>query len=84
MYEIIFDEKALEAIQVLQKKDRRRIYEKIISTKEHPFHYFERLTGRDEYKMRIGDYRVIADIDVHSMRISILVIGHRKHIYQKL
>jgi mRNA-degrading endonuclease RelE of RelBE toxin-antitoxin system len=32
MYEIIFDEKVLEMLRTLQKKDRKRIYEKIIST----------------------------------------------------
>jgi len=84
MYDIIFDERALDILETLQKKDRKRIYEKIISTKEQPFHYFERLTGREEYKLRIGVYRIIAEIDEHSKKISILMIGHRKHIYQKL
>jgi len=83
MYEIIFDEKAIEFLEKIEKNTKKRIYNKIISTKEHPFHYFERLSKRNEFKLRVGDYRVIADIDETIKRISILVIGHRKNIYKK-
>lgn len=54
-----------EVIDFLNKQSKdlkRRIFNKIISTKENPFHYFEKLTGRGDYKLRIGDYRAIADI----------------------
>jgi len=84
MYNIVYDEEALQNLEKLEKKIRKRIFEKIISTKENPFHYFERLTGRSEFKLRIGDYRVIADIDEKTKKISILVIDHRKNIYKKL
>ena len=84
MYDVIFDEKSLEYLEKLEKKVRKRIFEKIISTKEHPFRYFERLSGRNEFKLRVGDYRIIADIDEFSEKIYILVIGHRKNIYKNL
>jgi mRNA interferase RelE/StbE len=63
MHAIIYDEEALQSLEKLEKKVRKRIFEKIHSTKENPFHYYEKLTARDEYKLRVGDYRVIADID---------------------
>ena len=43
MYEVIFDEKAIEFLEKLEYKIRERIFEKIILTKEKPFHYFEKL-----------------------------------------
>jgi mRNA interferase RelE/StbE len=71
-------------LEKTEKNIRKRIYNKIISTKEDPFRFFfERLTGKNEFKLRIGDYRVVADIDETTQRISILVIGHRKNIYEK-
>ena len=82
MYELIFDEEAINFLKKLPKELKKRIFNKIISTKESPFHYFERLEGRKEYKIRIGDYRAIADID--SNKIKIVTIGHRKNIYKKL
>lgn len=84
MYEIIFDEKAIEFLEKIEKKTRKRIYNKIISTKEDPFHYYERLTGRSEYKVRVGNYRIIVDIDETKNTIFVLVIGHRKNIYKEI
>ena len=62
MYTIGFDTEAIEFLSELSLKTRERIFNKIISTKDNPFHYFERLTGRSDCKLRVGDYRVIADI----------------------
>jgi len=83
MYTVGYDEEALENLEKLEKKIRKRIFEKISSTKENPFHYFERLTGRNDYKLRVGDYRVIADIDEKTCKISILFVDHRKNVYKK-
>ncbi len=82
MYEVIFDEKAVEFLNKLPKELRKRTYNKIIATKNNPFHYFERLEGIKNYKLRVGDYRVIANIN--SKRIEIIVIGHRRNIYKDI
>ena len=81
-YEVLFDEEPIDFLNKLPKELKKRIFSKIISTKEEPFHYFERLEGRKEYKLRIGDYRAIADIDSNSIKI--VLIGHRKNIYKKI
>jgi mRNA interferase RelE/StbE len=83
MYEIIFDKKAIEILNKLEYKLKERIFIKIISTKEKPFRYFQKLTYREGYKLRVGNYRVIADIDKNSSKIKIRLIMHRKNIYKK-
>jgi len=83
MFEIILDEPAIEFLNKLPKELKQRIFEKIISTKENPFHFFEHLSERGGYKLRVGDYRVIADIDQSSQKINVTLIGHRKNIYKK-
>jgi len=84
MYKVIFDDKAIEFLEKLDKKNRERIFNKIMSTKEDPFHFFEKLTKKDLYKLRVGEYRAIADINKNEIRILILLIGHRKNIYDKI
>ncbi|MBI2133374.1 type II toxin-antitoxin system RelE/ParE family toxin [Candidatus Woesearchaeota archaeon] len=84
MYEVIFDPEAVEALNKLQKSEKERIFNKIMVSKENPFHFFERLTGRTDYKMRVGDYRIIADIDAGKRLIQVTVIGHRRNIYRNL
>jgi len=37
MYEVIFDEEAIDFLNKLEKQLKERIFNKIISTKENPF-----------------------------------------------
>ena len=84
MYEIIFDEEVIAELNKLPKELRERIFNKIINVKENPFHFFERLTERKEYKLRVGDYRIIAEIGQSVRKIFVVFIGHRKNVYEKI
>lgn len=82
MHEITFDKQAIEFLNKLPLEIKERIYNKIILAKINPYHFFERLKERKCYKLRIGDYRVIADINEY--KIEIILIGRRKNIYERL
>jgi mRNA interferase RelE/StbE len=41
----------------------------------------KKLKGRDGYRVRTGDYRIIYDIIDSLLIINIIAIGHRKDIY---
>ncbi len=43
-----------------------------------------RLTGRSEFKLRVGDYRVLYEFDVAAGRIYLLYVGHRRDIYKRV
>jgi len=60
-----------------------RIYDKVDDSKNNPEHYLERLKGMPEYKIRIGDYRVILIWDKTNKILKIQAVGHRKHIYKR-
>ena len=82
-YSLVFDEKALGVLKGLEKGLRKRIYSKLEDSKENPHHFFTRLSGREDYKLRVGDYRVVADINESEKRIEVTLIGHRKRVYKK-
>jgi len=82
-YSLIFDDKALDFLASLEKGLRERIYSKLEDSKENPRHFFTRLAGRDDYKLRIGDYRVVADINETEKRIEVTLIDHRKRVYKR-
>ena len=45
---------------------------------------FKKLSGSEKtFRIRVGDYRIIADIDINSKLIKIRLIMHRKNIYKK-
>lgn len=43
----------------------------------------EQLKPSQFWKIRVGDYRVIYEIDTSSNRLFILFIGHKKKVYDE-
>ena len=43
----------------------------------------EQLRPSKFWKVRVGDYRVIYEIDRSSGRVIILFVGHRKNVYDE-
>lgn len=81
-YKIIISEEVKTQLKKLDNPTAKRILEKIVGACENPKHFFKRLTGREEYKLRIGDWRVIAKIIYKEKTIFVVSIGHRKKIYK--
>jgi len=82
MYELKFDKKALDFLNNLEKDIKERIWNKLQACKIEPFHYLEHLEEIEGYKLRVGDYRLIVDIDRASQILHIIKAGHRKNIYE--
>ncbi len=43
----------------------------------------QRLQGRSEFKLRVGDYRVLYEFDAKLGRIFLHFVGHRRDIYKR-
>lgn len=82
-YKIIWDKKPREILQKLQPTISSRIYKKVNELTENPFSKIKRLKGDNVFSLRVGDYRVILDIDMKNKTIYILNMGHRKNIYER-
>ena len=81
-FQFTFSEEALVYLRKLDDKTSKRILDKLETTSENPIRFFERLAGREEHKLRVGDYRLIAKILIKENTVFILSIGHRKNIYK--
>ena len=42
----------------------------------------KKLKGRDAWRIRVGDHRVIYEIHDRVLRIMVITIGHRREIYR--
>lgn len=42
----------------------------------------KKLKGRDSYRIRVADYRVIYEIADKVLSIEVIAIGHRRNIYE--
>ena len=41
-----------------------------------------KLTGRDGWRIRIGDYRAVYEIDDSHRTVTVLHVGHRRDVYR--
>ena len=81
-YQIFFTNKALKQIKKLEKVDQERIIKSLERIRIRPEVHIKKLVGDPGYKLRVGDYRVILEIEKEKLIILILMIGHRKNIYK--
>jgi mRNA interferase RelE/StbE len=82
-FRLEYSDEAVMQMEKLDKSVAKRILKRVESTVKDPHRFYKRLAGREEYKLRVGDYRVIADIDEKDKKIFIMTLGHRSSIYDK-
>lgn len=84
MYEIIISEKALKQISKLEKAIQDRIFKALERIRIRPESYVTKLVEDPGYKLRIGYYRVILDINKSKLLILVVKAAHRKNVYKNL
>lgn len=85
-YSVEYTPKAVKALQKLDKPTRTMIYgwiEKNLVGCENPYAHGRGLVEnrRGQWRYRVGDYRLICEIQRQRIVILILDIGHRREIY---
>ena len=83
MFQLVFEKRALEDLNKLDRQIKERIWNKLQNCKEEPFRFLEPLTEINGFKLRIGDYRVIIDVDFKENKLTVIKVGHRKNVYEK-
>ena len=81
-YEVVFTETALNQLRKLERKVQERIITTLERVKISPERYLRKLKGRPEYRLRVGDYRVLILIDNKQLILLVVEVGHRKNIYK--
>jgi mRNA interferase RelE/StbE len=82
-YEIIFSDNAFKQLKKMEKNVQERIIAALERIRIRPEAYVTKLVGDIGFKLRVGDYRILMDIENKELRILVLKIGHRKKIYGK-
>lgn len=81
-YGLVYTRRAERDIRKLEPKTRDRIGKTLLRYMEDPMRFAEKLTDPvlGEYRFRVGDYRVVFDIEGNE--IVVLRVGHRREIYK--
>jgi mRNA interferase RelE/StbE len=81
VYEIIWTANAERQLRKLDRSVGKRIFGAVEKLAEDPFRTVLRLVNSPYYRLRVGDYRVIVDIQEGKLLVLVLMVGHRKKIY---
>lgn len=81
-YEVLLHPSVVQFLKKCPDKSRERIKKKLKTLEESPFHYLEHYEGADYYKLRIGDYRALVDVDFERKIIKVQILDYRKRIYK--
>ena len=83
-FEIVYAKGILKDIKNLDTKTKNKLKTAIEKLKNFPnIPNIKSLKSHPlaDYRLRVGDYRVLFDVDWDNKKIYILKIGHRKDIY---
>ncbi|MBI1969209.1 type II toxin-antitoxin system RelE/ParE family toxin [Candidatus Woesearchaeota archaeon] len=63
---------------------QERVKKRLRLLKEESFRYLEHYEGKDYYKLRIGDYRALIEVDTSRNIVFVRVLDHRGRIYKRV
>jgi mRNA interferase RelE/StbE len=82
-YRLLVKPSAVKEIEALPRQDRPRIVARISSLALDPRPPgCEKLSGRDQYRLRQGDYRILYEIQDLELVVVVVKVGHRREVYR--
>lgn len=86
-YRVVYEKRAIKNLAKIDKGQQRMIIswiEKNLQNSNNPKQHGKALKGqlKEYWRYRVGNYRILAEIDQGEVKIIIINIGHRKDIYK--
>ena len=85
-YRLLIKASAAKELRAIpNKRDRQRIVKRIqgLATDARP-PGSQKLSGRERYRIRQGQYRIVYGIEKDELVVYVVKIGHRKDVYRAL
>jgi len=84
-YKIVLVKSAVKELESLSPKTHDRIVEHLRQLEANPRMFgAEKLTAREAYKLRVGSYRVIYEINDSQQEVKVLMVEDRRQVYKRL
>lgn len=83
-YQVVIKKKALKYLSTVPPRDGKAIYKAIEEMEIDPFSGdVKKLQGgENEYRRRVGKYRLLFTIENSVLTVTVFDAGHRKNIYE--
>jgi mRNA interferase RelE/StbE len=84
-YTITLTKSAIKELDSLPAKTHDRVVEHLRQLEQDPrLKGAEKLTGLDAYKLRVGNYRIVYEINDKSEQVRVVMVDDRKQVYKRL
>jgi mRNA interferase RelE/StbE len=85
MYEVIVEAGAAKGLRKLPVDVLRRIAQELrgLEVEARPPGCRKMVGGENAYRIRVGDYRILYEIEDSRHRVVVQAVGHRKDIYRR-
>jgi mRNA interferase RelE/StbE len=83
MYDVLISDRAEKQLRKLDRLVAERILAALERIRIRPESHVTKLVGDSGFKLRVGDYRILMDIDAGKFLILVIKVGHRSNIYKK-
>ncbi len=82
-YQVILPKSVQRELNRLSEEIKNRILARLSALEANPRPTdVKKLKGRDAWRIRVGDYRVIYEIHDRVLQIIVITIGHRREVYR--
>lgn len=82
-YKITFKKSVVKDFQNIPKKNIKRILAQIDLLANNPrAEGCIKLSGQEQYRVRVGLYRIIYEIQDNMLIVQVVKIGHRSNVYK--
>ena len=85
-YKLLIKASATKELRAItNKRDRQRMVNRIQKLENDPApRGSQKLSGKERYRIRQGQYRIVYAIEAKQLVVYVVKIGHRKDVYRTL
>lgn len=74
---------ARDDLRRLEPSIQKRVIRAVHRSLHDPSRVWRRLRGGHGYRLRVGAYRVLGDLDHENHDVQVLAVGHRRNAYDR-
>ena len=83
MYQVRIERKAQKKLSKISNPYYQKVKSAILELANNPKPKgYKKLKGRDAYRIRVADYRIIYQIKEEILLVDVIALGHRKDVYE--
>lgn len=82
-YQVTIRKRVIKTLQPINEPYYSKLKEAIYNLADNPRpRGYIKLKGRDAFRIRVGDYRIIYEIYDKTLLVDVIELGHRKEVYE--